>query len=205
MSEQWQNRIEIKSESSSRVYIVAQKVTDGTWACSCPGWKAHRNCKHLKTMGLQGAVPAPKPKVYNRQFEQIDTHPENFRDEAYSHYDIRHGFGSAEDWIRAAENLGAGRGRYHEENPFDKARREYQEREEARQRQYKAPRKQRPTFTREDDMRLLGLTQMPPEVKGLVDAMRRRAFIDHPDHGGSKEAFQSMFAAYERLLAWYPR
>lgn len=50
-----ENRIEIKSESSNRLYIVAQSKTSGEWQCSCPGWthkKAgkERSCKHLNAM-----------------------------------------------------------------------------------------------------------------------------------------------------------
>jgi hypothetical protein len=49
------NRIEIKSQSSNRVYIVAQSKTSGEWGCSCPGWcmkrpGKERSCKHLKAM-----------------------------------------------------------------------------------------------------------------------------------------------------------
>jgi hypothetical protein len=44
------NRFEIKSESSDRVYIVAQKKGATEWQCSCPGWIFHRNCKHLKAL-----------------------------------------------------------------------------------------------------------------------------------------------------------
>jgi uncharacterized Zn finger protein len=47
---QWTNRIQVKSESSTRLYIVAQRLSDGSWGCSCPGWKSHRNCKHLSAM-----------------------------------------------------------------------------------------------------------------------------------------------------------
>lgn len=47
---QWQHRFEIKSSSSSRIYTVAQRKSDGTWGCSCPGWKSHRKCKHLTAM-----------------------------------------------------------------------------------------------------------------------------------------------------------
>lgn len=46
----WKNRMEIRSESSSRLYTVAQRKTDNTWACSCPGWKRWRTCKHLDRM-----------------------------------------------------------------------------------------------------------------------------------------------------------
>ena len=47
---QWKNRFEIKSESSNRIYVIAQRKTDSSWGCSCPGWKRHRTCKHLKTI-----------------------------------------------------------------------------------------------------------------------------------------------------------
>jgi hypothetical protein len=50
-NDQWVNRMEIRSETSSRIYIVAQRKSDGSWGCSCPGWKAHRHCKHLRAMG----------------------------------------------------------------------------------------------------------------------------------------------------------
>jgi hypothetical protein len=44
---QWKNRFQIKSESSSRLYTVAQRKSDGSWACSCMGWIRFRHCKHL--------------------------------------------------------------------------------------------------------------------------------------------------------------
>lgn len=47
---QWTNRFEIKSESSNRIYIVAQKISDKTWGCSCMGWRRYRKCKHLDTI-----------------------------------------------------------------------------------------------------------------------------------------------------------
>lgn len=44
---QWHNRFEVKSRTSSRLYVIAQRNTDDTWGCSCPGWRHHRRCKHL--------------------------------------------------------------------------------------------------------------------------------------------------------------
>jgi hypothetical protein len=51
-SDQWINRFEIRSESSNRVYVIAQNKRKRHWACSCPGWKSHRKCKHLAALGL---------------------------------------------------------------------------------------------------------------------------------------------------------
>jgi hypothetical protein len=51
-SDQWTNRFEIKAESSTRIYTVAQHKKGRYWGCSCPGWKAHRRCKHLTEIGL---------------------------------------------------------------------------------------------------------------------------------------------------------
>ena len=46
-TKQWINRFEIQSESSNRVYIVAQRANYSEWGCSCMGWKRYRHCKHL--------------------------------------------------------------------------------------------------------------------------------------------------------------
>lgn len=49
---QWTNRFEIKSETSNRVYVVAQHKTNRHWGCSCPRWRTTRNCKHLRNLSL---------------------------------------------------------------------------------------------------------------------------------------------------------
>ena len=51
-NDQWTNRFQVKSESSNRLYTVAQNKKKRHWACSCPGYLTKRNCKHLKNMGL---------------------------------------------------------------------------------------------------------------------------------------------------------
>lgn len=67
---QYTNRFEIASESSNRVYIVAQNKSTGEWSCSCPGWiikksGKERTCKHLKTLAplLQNAQNAAPKRV----------------------------------------------------------------------------------------------------------------------------------------------
>jgi len=51
---QWENRFEIRSETSGRIYIVSQNIKKRHWGCSCPGWKRYRTCKHLQNLGLPG-------------------------------------------------------------------------------------------------------------------------------------------------------
>jgi hypothetical protein len=51
-SDQWQFRFEIHSETSDRVYVIAQNKRKKHWACSCPGWKRNRKCKHLSAIGV---------------------------------------------------------------------------------------------------------------------------------------------------------
>lgn len=61
-NEQWQNRIQIKSASSTRLYIVAQRKSNGEWGCSCPGhiFYQYQPCKHLQAMlPLLESLPIP--------------------------------------------------------------------------------------------------------------------------------------------------
>ena len=51
-SDQWQFRFEIHSESSNRVYTIAQNKKKKHWACSCMAWKRYRHCKHLSSIGV---------------------------------------------------------------------------------------------------------------------------------------------------------
>lgn len=64
------NRFEIKSESSNRVYTMAQRKSDGVLTCDCMGWRRARNghlnrtCKHVQTIQplLEAAEKAVKQK-----------------------------------------------------------------------------------------------------------------------------------------------
>ena len=51
-NDQWQHRFEIHSESSNRVYVVAQNKKKKHWTCSCPAWRTRRSCKHLSAVGV---------------------------------------------------------------------------------------------------------------------------------------------------------
>jgi len=64
-NDQWQFRFEIRSETSDRVYIIAQNKKKRHWACSCPGYKAHRHCKHLAALGIPSYERPYEPKIEN--------------------------------------------------------------------------------------------------------------------------------------------
>ena len=51
-NDQWMNRFEIHSETSDRVYVIAQHKRYKHWGCSCPAWRIHRKCKHLTAVGV---------------------------------------------------------------------------------------------------------------------------------------------------------
>jgi hypothetical protein len=51
-NDQWENRFEIRSESSNRVYVVSQNIKKRHWGCSCPSYRVRRACKHLRAIGL---------------------------------------------------------------------------------------------------------------------------------------------------------
>lgn len=53
-NDQWQFRFQVQSETSNRLYTISQHKTKKHWGCSCPGWKAHRSCKHLQAIGIPG-------------------------------------------------------------------------------------------------------------------------------------------------------
>jgi hypothetical protein len=63
---QWTNRFQIKSESSDKLYTIAQNKSGRFWGCNCMGWVRHKTCKHLTAMQLpsfmrpfEATLPAP--------------------------------------------------------------------------------------------------------------------------------------------------
>lgn len=66
-NDRYTNRFEIKSESSNRLYVVAQNKKTGEWSCSCPGWLIMRNgirrCKHITQLTPLLAEVGKKPEM----------------------------------------------------------------------------------------------------------------------------------------------
>lgn len=95
----WINRIEIKSETSNRVYVVSQHTAKRHWGCSCPGWRAHRQCKHLEQLGLPcGEVPFEVEKDHAMKKSFLA---------GYRTYDATDGHGAAAQWQKLfADKMG---------------------------------------------------------------------------------------------------
>ena len=62
-NDQWENRFEIKSETSDRIYVIAQHKKKRHWACSCPAWRTRRYCNHLRTIGLPTMEEPYEPQI----------------------------------------------------------------------------------------------------------------------------------------------
>lgn len=62
-NDQWQFRFEIESESSNRVYTIAQHKVKKHWGCNCMGWKRYRTCKHLTALNIPGKEKPYEPKI----------------------------------------------------------------------------------------------------------------------------------------------
>lgn len=230
---QWANHFTVKSESSSRLYTIARRVSGkdaDTWACECPGFKAHKRldpqtgrvtCKHLLAAVLPGPYPAETPA---KSASVADTR-RAFSDAAYDHYDPAvEGFGNPDDWFQRAEqaargrgyyrgragertDTGTGRGRRQQGRTGGQRQRSRQEQE--RERDWRQQTSYAPPTGTAADLRLLGLDAMPAHVEQLKKAMREMAKKMHPNyqphldtHEGRK-AFTAMFDAYERLLRFY--
>jgi hypothetical protein len=95
----WINRMEIKSETSNRIYVIAQHAEKRYWGCSCPGWRRHRHCKHLKQLGLPSAEEP-------FEVEEDHTKKKSFL-EGYRTYDDSTGRGNKAQWQKVfTERMG---------------------------------------------------------------------------------------------------
>ena len=94
-TEQWINRIEIKSETSNRLYTIAQNRIGRYWACSCPAGKTRKNCKHLEKMGLpSGHTPFEPSVAQSKKNEFLGN---------YKTYDGPKG--NPQEWAKALNNV----------------------------------------------------------------------------------------------------
>ena len=100
--------------------------------------------------------------------------------ESYEKYDpVKEGYGSAAEWIAAAEAMAAGRGTF---KRVDGAKSEK---------------------VRDENLVIMGLDKMPDTIDGLKKAFRNACFVYHPDRGGNTKAMQDLLAAYRKLLHFY--
>lgn len=51
-NDQWRFRFEVRSETSDRLYTIAQHKEKKHWGCSCPSYRVRRYCKHLQAIGV---------------------------------------------------------------------------------------------------------------------------------------------------------
>jgi hypothetical protein len=65
-NDQWTNRFEIHSETSDRIYTIAQNKRHRHWACSCMAWKRYRHCKHLDAVGVPNYERPYEAKIQGR-------------------------------------------------------------------------------------------------------------------------------------------
>jgi len=93
----------------------------------------------------------------------------------HRHYDPKtEGYGSFDEWLRAADALSGAKG---------------------------LPVGAKPKGTgRNADLEELGLAAMPATLEALKRGFRNAIFAAHPDHGGTDAAAIAVMAAYKRLL-----
>ena len=72
-NDQWTNRFTVNSRTSSSVYVVAQRRSDASWGCSCPGWRHYRRCKHLKDILARLARVAERATAFSPAIQQMLT------------------------------------------------------------------------------------------------------------------------------------
>jgi hypothetical protein len=69
---QWHHRFQVKSKTSSSLYTIAQRCSDDTWGCSCPGWRHHRQCKHLTdVLSRLAGVASTNARDYDQMTQNV--------------------------------------------------------------------------------------------------------------------------------------
>ncbi len=185
-ADQWDDRREIKSETSGRIYTVSRRISTGMYECSCPGWKSRRTCKHLRTMGLPTAGPLQntaqrRPRTMS---PSAIAARRSFAD-SKKHYDpMAEGYGDPSEWAEAAKRMAAGKGAL-------KAPAVSANRAAANGLQHKA------------DMAAIGISAMPATADGLLAAYQARAEVLNDPVSGDPDEFWRAFASYERLIKSY--
>jgi hypothetical protein len=121
-------------------------------------------------------VPRPRLTPEEREARRKARSAFSFSRAAYEHYDPRkEGYGSAEEWMAAAEALAGGRGTL----------------------------RLKPKTGVAADLALLFLDDLPADIAGLKKAYRNTLFLVHPDYGGDVEKCKAVVAAFERLTKFY--
>jgi hypothetical protein len=70
-NDRYTNRVEIRSETSNRLYVIAKNKKTSVWSCSCPGWIIHRKCKHLSALSSVLKQIDAKEVNHPKLFSQI--------------------------------------------------------------------------------------------------------------------------------------
>lgn len=195
---QYHHRMEIRSETSGALYIVAQDKKTGEHKCSCRGWIRHRHCKHLTAVlpllltayGGRASLPreassSPRPMTGRSRLRPGEAERRKAERARRTWEGVTHGtynpavegFGSVDDWIAVAEAATQGRGAF--KRPAAKQRSDH------------------------PDLKWFDLLTMPTDVAELKSAYRRACLKYHPDTGGNAGAFHGMLQAFKRLLQSY--
>jgi len=99
-TEAWVNRFEVKSESSDRVYIIAQSKSGRWWKCGCHGCIRHGSCKHLRACGLPGNYQPFEPPRPEREDETMAKKSFAEIDASRRRYDpAKEGHGDPAEWV----------------------------------------------------------------------------------------------------------
>lgn len=112
--------------------------------------------------------------------------------ERYNHYDPSEGFGSADEWAKAAEALSEKiRGSKHRRGKNKKSHNTLNQ-DIANS-----------SMANLADLELLYLDKMPDTFEGLKRAFRNALFVVHPDYGGTDSQCRAAMEAMARLAQQY--